>query len=136
MDNTASDGSTGGNGSTTSGGVGGESGNRMTSSGNNGSGRQREVKTEEGEAFAKENDLLFVEASAKSGENVEHAFFTASKDILDKVKRGVFDQGKVSFFVFFFLFINYCFFKFSILPSLFFLYLFLHSIFGLRNELS
>ncbi|PAV23577.1 ras-domain-containing [Pyrrhoderma noxium] len=93
MDNAASDGSASGNGSTTSGGVGGESGNRMTSGGN-GSGRQREVKTEEGEAFAKENDLLFVEASAKSGENVEHAFFTASKDILDKVKRGVFDQGK------------------------------------------
>ena len=134
MDNTASDGSTGGNGSTTSGGVGGESGNRMTSGGN-GSGRQREVKTEEGEAFAKENDLLFVEASAKSGENVEHAFFTASKDILDKVKRGVFDQGKVSFFVFFFLFINYCFFKFSIFLSLFSLCLSLRSIFDLRNEL-
>ena len=79
MDNAASDCSAGGNGSTTSGGVGGESGNRMTSGGNS-SGRQREVKTEEGEAFAKENDLLFVEASAKSGENVEHAFFTASKD--------------------------------------------------------
>ncbi|KAH8117273.1 ras-domain-containing protein [Phellopilus nigrolimitatus] len=57
--------------------------------------RQREVTTESGEAWAKENDLLFVEASAKSGQNVELAFFTASRDILDKVKRGVFDQGKV-----------------------------------------
>lgn len=51
--------------------------------------------TEEGESWAREHGLLFVEASAKSGLNVEHAFFTASKDILDKVKRGVFDQGKV-----------------------------------------
>ena len=57
--------------------------------------KQREVTTEEGEKWAKEHDLLFVEASAKSGLNVDHAFFTASKDILEKVKRGVFDQGKV-----------------------------------------
>ncbi|THH11845.1 hypothetical protein EW145_g380 [Phellinidium pouzarii] len=55
---------------------------------------KREVMTEEGEAWAKENNMLFVEASAKSGQNVELAFFTASRDILDKVKRGVFDQGK------------------------------------------
>ncbi|EJD05766.1 ras-domain-containing protein [Fomitiporia mediterranea MF3/22] len=56
--------------------------------------RQREVTTEQGETWARDNGLLFVEASAKSGLNVEQAFFTASKDILDKVKRGVFDQGK------------------------------------------
>ncbi|KAL5490239.1 hypothetical protein ACEPAI_5072 [Sanghuangporus weigelae] len=56
--------------------------------------RPREVTAEQGEAWAQENGLLFVEASAKSGLNVEHAFFAASKDILDKVKRGVFDQGK------------------------------------------
>lgn len=58
-------------------------------------GKEREVTTEEGEAWAKEEGLLFVEASAKSGQNVELAFLTASRDILDKVKRGVFDQGKV-----------------------------------------
>ena len=58
-------------------------------------GKEREVTTEEGEAWAKEEGLLFVEASAKSGQNVELAFFTASRDILDKVKRGVFNQGKV-----------------------------------------
>ncbi|KAL5529278.1 hypothetical protein ACEPAG_5263 [Sanghuangporus baumii] len=56
--------------------------------------RPREVTAEQGEAWAQENGLLFVEASAKSGLNVDHAFFAASKDILDKVKRGVFDQGK------------------------------------------
>jgi len=57
-------------------------------------GRERQVTAEEGEAFAKEHDLLFVESSAKSGQNVELAFFTASRDILNKVKRGVFDQGR------------------------------------------
>lgn len=61
-----------------------------------GGGKQREVTKEEGEGYARSEGLLFVEASAKSGHNVELAFFTASCDILDKVKRGVFDQGKVS----------------------------------------
>ena len=59
--------------------------------------RKREVKTEEAEQWAKEEGLLFVEASAKSGHNVEYAFSQASKDILDKVKRGVFDDGRVRF---------------------------------------
>jgi len=57
-------------------------------------GKQREVTTEEGDAWAKEEGLLFVEASAKSGHNVEQAFLAASRDILDKVKKGVFDQGQ------------------------------------------
>ena len=60
-----------------------------------GRGKQREVTTEEGEQWAKAEGLQFVEASAKSGQNVEHAFLLATRDILDKVKRGVFDQGKV-----------------------------------------
>lgn len=58
-------------------------------------GKQREVTAEEGEQWAKEEGLLFVEASAKSGHNVEQAFLAASRDILDKVKKGVFDQGQV-----------------------------------------
>jgi len=57
-------------------------------------GKQREVTAEEGEQWAKEEGLLFVEASAKSGHNVEQAFLAASRDILDKVKKGVFDQGQ------------------------------------------
>lgn len=57
--------------------------------------KQREVPTEEGELWAKEEGLLFVEASAKSGLNVDFAFLQASRDILDKVQRGVFDEGKV-----------------------------------------
>ena len=39
---------------------------------------------------------MFVEASAKSGENVEEAFERATRDILEKVRRGVFDDDRVS----------------------------------------
>ena len=42
----------------------------------------RQVTTEEAEQWAKEEGLLFVEASAKSGTNVQEAFEEACKDIL------------------------------------------------------
>lgn len=58
--------------------------------------RKREVSVEEAELWAKEENLLFVEASAKSGENVEAAFERATRDILSKVHRGVFDDDRVS----------------------------------------
>jgi len=57
---------------------------------------QRQVTSEEGAAYAREEGILFVEASAKSGENVEKAFVEAAVDILDKIKRGVFDDERVS----------------------------------------
>jgi hypothetical protein len=53
------------------------------------------VSTEEGERWAQEEGLLFVEASAKSGDNVEAAFETAARDILTKIRRGVFDDDRV-----------------------------------------
>jgi len=56
--------------------------------------RTREVSTEEAELWAKEEELLFVEASAKSGQNVEAAFEQATRDILDKIRRGVFDDDR------------------------------------------
>ncbi|KAH8106906.1 ras-domain-containing protein [Cristinia sonorae] len=56
--------------------------------------RSREVSTEEAELWAKEEGLLFVEASAKSGENVEAAFETATRDILGKIQRGVFNDDR------------------------------------------
>jgi len=59
-----------------------------------GHGRHREVTTDEAEIWAKEEGLLFVEASAKSGQNVELAFEQASRDILDKIKRGVFEDDR------------------------------------------
>ena len=58
--------------------------------------RRREVTTDEAELWAKEEGLLFVEASAKSGVNVEFAFEEATRDILRKVHGGVFDDERVS----------------------------------------
>jgi Ras-related protein Rab-2A len=55
-------------------------------------GKLREVTHEEAEQWAKEEGMLFVEASAKSGFNVEQAFVAASCDILAKIKQGVFDD--------------------------------------------
>lgn len=58
--------------------------------------KRREVTTEEAETWAKEQGLLFVEASAKSGQNVEEAFIQAASDILGKIRQGVFDDDRVS----------------------------------------
>lgn len=60
-----------------------------------GQSKPRQVPTEEAIEFARQEGLLFVEASAKSGLNVEHAFVNAAKDILDKIRRGVFDDSRV-----------------------------------------
>jgi len=65
-----------------------------SSDGGIGIGRHRAVPTEEAELWAKEEGLLFVEASAKSGQNVELAFEQASRDILDKIRRGVFGDDR------------------------------------------
>ncbi|KAI0345405.1 ras-domain-containing protein [Trametopsis cervina] len=56
--------------------------------------RKREVTTDEAELWAKEESLLFVEASAKSGVNVEYAFEQATRDILRKIHTGVFDDER------------------------------------------
>jgi small GTP-binding protein len=50
-----------------------------------------EVTTEEGEAFAKEHDLFFIETSAKTGNNVEDAFLIPARDVLLKIEKGEFD---------------------------------------------
>ena len=66
-------------------------------------GKLREVTHEEAEQWAKEEGMLFVEASAKSGFNVERAFVDASCDILAKIKQGVFDDHIVRLLLPFFL---------------------------------
>jgi len=55
---------------------------------------RRQVTIEEAEAWAREEGLLFVEASAKSGRNVEDAFVQAACDILAKIRQGVFDNNR------------------------------------------
>ncbi|KAI9112983.1 hypothetical protein K1719_016097 [Acacia pycnantha] len=52
---------------------------------------ERQVSTEEGEEFAKENGLIFLEASVKMFQNVNEAFEEAAKSVCKKVEDGVFD---------------------------------------------
>ncbi|XP_061747353.1 ras-related protein Rab-2A [Nerophis ophidion] len=52
---------------------------------------RREVKKEEGEAFAREHGLIFMETSAKTAFNVEEAFINTAKEIYEKIQEGVFD---------------------------------------------
>ncbi|KAI0261401.1 ras-domain-containing protein [Gloeopeniophorella convolvens] len=57
-------------------------------------GERRQVSEDEGTQWASEEGLLFVEASAKSGANVDAAFEAAARDILTKIRRGVFDDDR------------------------------------------
>ncbi|XP_036699173.1 ras-related protein Rab-2A-like isoform X2 [Balaenoptera musculus] len=52
---------------------------------------RREVKKEEGDAFAREHGLIFMETSAKTASNVEEAFINTAKEIYEKIQEGVFD---------------------------------------------
>ncbi|OAD68067.1 hypothetical protein PHYBLDRAFT_136523 [Phycomyces blakesleeanus NRRL 1555(-)] len=52
---------------------------------------KRQVSREEGERFARENDLFFLEASAKSADNVEEAFVKTAQSIQKKIQSGVID---------------------------------------------
>ncbi|CAO0799121.1 unnamed protein product [Mucor circinelloides] len=60
-------------------------------------GRQRQVTREEGEKFARDNDIpLFIETSAKSAENVEEVFAQTAEDVYEKIKSGVFSPNETS----------------------------------------
>uniref|UniRef100_A0A6B2G1N5 Ras-related protein Rab-2B (Trinotate prediction) n=1 Tax=Myxobolus squamalis TaxID=59785 RepID=A0A6B2G1N5_MYXSQ len=50
---------------------------------------KREVKKEEGEAFAREHGLIFMETSAKNASNVEEAFINTAKEIHRKIVDGL-----------------------------------------------
>ena len=52
---------------------------------------RRDVKREEGEAFAREHGLVFMETSAKTAVNVEEAFINTAKAIYEKIQEGVLD---------------------------------------------
>jgi Ras-related protein Rab-4B len=51
----------------------------------------REVTFLEASRFAQENDLMFLETSALSGEGVENVFFQDARSILSKIQSGVLD---------------------------------------------
>ncbi|KAK8631447.1 hypothetical protein V6N13_123497 [Hibiscus sabdariffa] len=57
---------------------------------------RRAVSKEEGEQFAKENGLLFLEASARTAQNVEEAFVKTAAKILQNIQEGVFDASNES----------------------------------------
>jgi GTPase SAR1 family protein len=52
---------------------------------------RRQVSYEEGERFAKENDLIFIETSAKTSHNVDEAFVETSKEIYANIDKGLYD---------------------------------------------
>ncbi len=54
---------------------------------------KREVKTEEGEALAKEHGLAFIETSAKLNNNVEAAFMNTATAIFQKIKDNQLDPN-------------------------------------------
>merc|ERR1712184_115762 len=52
---------------------------------------RRQVSTEEGERFAREHGLIFMETSAKTAYNVEESFLQTSTMIYDNIDKGVYD---------------------------------------------
>eukprot|EP01065_Artemidia_motanka_P033415 TRINITY_DN4040_c0_g1_i1.p1 TRINITY_DN4040_c0_g1~~TRINITY_DN4040_c0_g1_i1.p1 ORF type:complete len:228 (+),score=47.75 TRINITY_DN4040_c0_g1_i1:62-685(+) len=52
---------------------------------------RREVSYEEATRFAEEHHLLFLECSAKTGQNVEEAFVNTARLIYDNIMNGVLD---------------------------------------------
>lgn len=52
---------------------------------------RREVSFEEGQTFAKKNNLMFFETSAKTSLNVEKAFLTTTSYIFENIMKGEYD---------------------------------------------
>ena len=57
---------------------------------------RRAVTTEEGQQFAEEHGLLFLETSAKTAFNVEQAFLQTAQNIHDKITNGDIDVSNES----------------------------------------
>jgi len=58
---------------------------------------RRAVTFEEGQQFANEHGLIFLETSAKTAANVEDAFLGTAKKIYEKIQQGVFDVSNESY---------------------------------------
>jgi Ras-related protein Rab-2A len=51
----------------------------------------RAVSVEEAQAFADQHNLIYVETSAKSGNNVDAAFINTAKEIMQKIENAEYD---------------------------------------------
>lgn len=58
---------------------------------------RRAVSFEEGQQFANEHGLVFLETSAKTAANVEEAFINTARKIYEKIQQGVFDVSNESY---------------------------------------
>ena len=56
----------------------------------------RKVSTEEAQSFAQDNDMLYIETSAKTGQNVPSAFEKVATQIYEKVENGEIDVNQES----------------------------------------
>ncbi|ELW68087.1 Ras-related protein Rab-4A [Tupaia chinensis] len=56
---------------------------------------EREVTFLEASRFAQENELMFLETSALTGENVEEAFVQCARKILNKIESGELDPERM-----------------------------------------
>ena len=52
---------------------------------------ERQIMYEEGDSFAKENNMLYIETSAKTGQNIETLFLKSVEIINEKIENGYYD---------------------------------------------
>ena len=52
---------------------------------------ERQVSYDEGASFAQENNMMFFETSAKTGENIEDVFVKSAEEINQKMENGYYD---------------------------------------------
>jgi GTPase SAR1 family protein len=53
---------------------------------------KRQVTTEEASEYALNNNLYFLETSAKSGYNIQELFLMGVDEILDKIEKGLYSD--------------------------------------------